>query len=81
MTKSLALLQIEEIYCSSLDLAQLKETFRKGYCYQLIMNCFPLALIWSLIALTILKGIICNMAILQLHLQCKVILMETLKLH
>ena len=42
------------------------------------MSYFPLSLIWSLIALTILTGIICNMSILLLHLQLKVILIETL---
>ena len=42
------------------------------------MSYFPLALIWSLIALTILTGIICNMSILLLHLQFKVILIGTL---
>ena len=44
------------------------------------LSYIPLALIWSLIALTILKGIICNMSILLLHLQFKVILIGTLKL-
>ena len=43
----------------------------------LLSNCFPLALIWSLAALTILTGIIYNMAILLLHLQFKVILIGT----
>ena len=50
--KQLALLQIEEIHCSSLDLSQLQETFFQGYCYQLIMSCFPLALIQNLTAFT-----------------------------
>ena len=77
--KQLALLQIEEIYCSSLDLAQIQETFSKGYGNHFIMCYFPLALIWSLIALTILTHIIFNMFILLLHLQlsCKVNIVRT----
>ena len=78
--KQLPSLQIEEIYCSSLDLAQLQQRFFKIYCYHFIISYFPLALVWSLIALAILTGIICNMSILLLHLQFKVILIRTLKL-
>ena len=44
------------------------------------MSYFTLALTLSLIALTILTGIVCNMSILLLHLQFKVILIGTLKL-
>ena len=77
----LTLLQIEEMYCSSLYLAQLQETFFEGYCYQLIMSYFLIALIWSLIALTTLTGILWNMYIQLLHLQLKVMLIKTLNLY
>ena len=43
----------------------------------LLSSSFPLALIWSVIVLTILTGIICNMFILLLHLQFIVILIVT----
>ena len=43
----------------------------------LLLTCFPLALLWSLIALTILTGIICKMSRLLLQLQFKVILIGT----
>ena len=36
--KQLAMLQIEEIRCSSLDLSQLQETFFKGYCCQAVFH-------------------------------------------
>ena len=36
--KELAMLQIEELHCSSFDLAQLQETFLNGYCYQTGIN-------------------------------------------
>ena len=41
------------------------------------MSCFSLALIWSLVALNILTDIICNISILPLHLQFKIILIGT----
>ena len=51
------MLQIEEIHSASGDIFQ-------GV---LLSTCFPLALIWILLALTILTGIICNMSILLLQ--------------
>ena len=61
------------------DLGDHLPPFFKGYCYQLIMSYFPLALILQSVSLTIAAGIICNMSILPLHF--KFILIATLKLY